>query len=113
MHFAQLRHAFVLAVLLGASAALGGHRAAVAAEGDFAGPVDIGGGRHMYLECRGTGGPTVILESGYHDSAQPWSLNDAFPPAVLIGVARVTKVCAYDRPGTLLYTDPPSHHRPK
>ena len=107
MHIAQLCHAFALAVLLGAGAALGGHRAAVAAEGDFAGPVDIGGSRHMYLECRGTGGPTVILESGYHDSAQPWTLNDAFPPAVLIGVAGFAKVCAYDRPGTLIYTDPP------
>ena len=55
----------------------------------------------------GTGSPTVILESGYHDSSQPWSLNDGFPPAVLPGVAGFTKICAYDRPGTLLYTDPP------
>jgi pimeloyl-ACP methyl ester carboxylesterase len=78
-----------------------------AESGDFAGSVDIGGGRKLYLECHGTGGPTVILESGYHDSSQPWSLSDAYPPAVLPGVARFTKVCAYDRPGTLLYTDPP------
>jgi pimeloyl-ACP methyl ester carboxylesterase len=82
--------------------------AAHAAEsGDFAGLVDIGGGRRLYLECHGAGGPTVILESGYHDSSQPWSLSDAYPPAVLPGVAGFTKVCAYDRPGTLLYTDPP------
>jgi pimeloyl-ACP methyl ester carboxylesterase len=73
----------------------------------FANQVDIGGGRKLYLECRGTGSPTVILESGYHDSSQPWSLNDGFPPAVLPGVAGFTKICAYDRPGTLLYTDPP------
>jgi pimeloyl-ACP methyl ester carboxylesterase len=76
-------------------------------EGAFASQVDIGGGRKLYLECRGTGSPTVILESGYHDSSQPWSLNDGFPPAVLPGVAGFTKICAYDRPGTLLYTDPP------
>ena len=31
---------------------------------DFAGLVNIGG-RKMYLECRGTGSPIVILESGY------------------------------------------------
>ena len=32
-----------------------------AASGDFAGLIDIGGGRKMYLECRGTGSPTVVL----------------------------------------------------
>jgi pimeloyl-ACP methyl ester carboxylesterase len=74
---------------------------------EFAGKVDIGGGRKLYLECRGTGAPTVILEAGYHDSSQPWSLSDGHPPPVLPGVAGFTKVCAYDRPGTLLYTDPP------
>jgi hypothetical protein len=30
-------------------------------EGDFAGLVDIGGGRKMYMECRGKGSPTVVL----------------------------------------------------
>jgi pimeloyl-ACP methyl ester carboxylesterase len=78
-----------------------------ASEGDFSRQVDIGGGRKLYLECRGSGSPTVILESGYHDSSQPWILADAYPPAVLPGVAGITRVCAYDRPGTLLYTDPP------
>ena len=74
---------------------------------DSAGPVEIGGGRKLFLECRGAGGPTVILESGYHDSSQPWSLADFYPPPVLSGVAAFTRVCAYDRPGTLLYSDPP------
>jgi pimeloyl-ACP methyl ester carboxylesterase len=36
-----------------------------------------------------------------------WGFEHAYPPAVLPGVSRFTKVCAYDRPGTLLYTDPP------
>lgn len=31
---------------------------------DFAGLVDIGGGGKMYLECRGTGSPTVVLVAG-------------------------------------------------
>jgi pimeloyl-ACP methyl ester carboxylesterase len=74
---------------------------------DFAKQIDIGGGRKLYLECHGTGSPTVILESGYHDSSQPWSLSDGYPPAVLPGTAAFTKVCANDRPGTLLYTNPP------
>jgi hypothetical protein len=29
--------------------------------------VDIGGGRKMYLECRGAGSPTVVLISGVFD----------------------------------------------
>ena len=37
--------------------------ASPAATGDFSGLVDIGG-RSLYLECRGQGSPTVILESG-------------------------------------------------
>ncbi|MBV9518270.1 MAG: alpha/beta fold hydrolase [Hyphomicrobiales bacterium] len=74
---------------------------------DFGGPVDIGGDRKLYLICRGTGKPTVILESGYHESSDAWITADAFPPAVLPGVAGFTRVCAYDRPGTARYTDPP------
>jgi len=31
---------------------------------DFAGLVDIGGGRKMYMECRGKGSPTVVFVSG-------------------------------------------------
>lgn len=79
------------------------------AAGDFAGPVDIGGGREMYLECRGTGSPTVVLVSGYHDSADLWTLSEVTPPvpgeAVLPGIARQHRVCAFDRPGTLRYSE--------
>jgi pimeloyl-ACP methyl ester carboxylesterase len=74
---------------------------------DFAGLVNIGNGRKMYLECRGKGGPTVILESGYRGDATVWSLAE-HTPAVLPGVARFTRVCAYDRPGTVGAT--PSGH---
>ena len=88
---------------------LGGHRAAppiaVASQGDFAGLVDIGGGRQLYLECRGTGSPTVVLEAGYRGSARVWSedLHQSGAPRtmVLAGVAAYTRVCAYDRPGTV------------
>jgi pimeloyl-ACP methyl ester carboxylesterase len=72
---------------------------------DFGGLVDIGGGRRIYLECRGAGGPTVVLEAGYRASARIWS-EDFRPSAVsrtmvLAGVATYTRVCAYDRPGTI------------
>lgn len=66
----------------------------------------------MYLECHGKGGPTVILESGYHDSSDPWAESDATSPAVgpavLPRLAGERRVCAYDRPGTLRYSNPPS-----
>jgi pimeloyl-ACP methyl ester carboxylesterase len=74
-----------------------------AASGDFAGPVDIGG-RSIYLECHGTGSPTVILVSGYRTSGRYWT-DDLLHPddprrMVLSGVAESTRVCTYDRPGT-------------
>jgi pimeloyl-ACP methyl ester carboxylesterase len=75
----------------------------VATGGDFAGLVDIGG-RSLYLECHGEGGPTVVLVAGYRASARYWT-DDLLHPddprqMVLPGVAQFTRVCAYDRPGT-------------
>jgi pimeloyl-ACP methyl ester carboxylesterase len=75
-----------------------------AASGDFAGLVDIGG-RDLYLECRGEGTPTVILEAGAYGRGDVWT-RDLEQPAgertmVLPGVAAFTRVCAYDRPGTI------------
>ena len=46
--------------------------ASPAATGDFSGLVDIGG-RSLYLECRGQGSPTVILEAGAGGRADVWS----------------------------------------
>ena len=72
-------------------------------KGDFAGLVDVGDGHKMYLECRGTGSPTVILESGYRNDAEIWStplepgMSTVFPQ-----VDKFTRICAYDRPGTFL-----------
>jgi pimeloyl-ACP methyl ester carboxylesterase len=80
-------------------------RAPPVSKGDFGGLVDIGGGRRIYLECRGTGSPTVVLEAGYRSSARVWSedLRESGAPRtmVLAGVAAYTRVCAYDRPGTV------------
>ena len=80
-----------------------------AASGDFADLVDIGGGRKMYLTCRGEGSPTVILVAGYRDRGDPWSTDLLHPDSgrtmVLPGVATLTRVCAYDRPGTALDED--------
>jgi pimeloyl-ACP methyl ester carboxylesterase len=92
-------------------------------EGDFAGLVDIGGGRKIYMECSGTGSPTVVLIAGKGNGARDgWSetLDPADPvheaptdqvavgkgdlkeseSAVFPSVAKFTRVCAYSRPGT-------------
>lgn len=37
--------------------------AAMTPQPERAGTVDIGDGREIYLQCRGTGGPTVVLVS--------------------------------------------------
>jgi pimeloyl-ACP methyl ester carboxylesterase len=88
--------------------------APAAAGGDFARRVRIGGGRRLYLECRGTGRPTVILVSGYGNGGDVWSLLDpgVRRPPVLAGVARHSRVCAYDRPNTIRQPDRPGRSDP-
>ncbi|WP_217424034.1 alpha/beta fold hydrolase [Agromyces sp. Marseille-P2726] len=79
-------------------------------DGDRAGLVDIGDGREMYLECSGTGAPTVVFISGAGVAADNWRYTgdptDASDPAspaetaVFPETAAFTTACAYDRPGT-------------
>ena len=75
-----------------------------ASEGDFCGLVGVAGWHWLYLECRGNGSPTVGLQSGFGNAAGIWSLAEADPPAVQPGVATFTRVCSYDRPGSLITT---------
>jgi pimeloyl-ACP methyl ester carboxylesterase len=90
------------------------------ADGDFAGLVDIGDGRSLYLDCEGVGSPTVFIIPGKGSYAEVWNVvvpaDDPIrsSPYDLIGqanlepsanaaqptVARTTRVCAYDRPNT-------------
>lgn len=67
--------------------------------------VDIGG-RKIFLTCAGTGSPTVILVSGYRNDAEIWTV-DLRPGVTTVfdGVSRFTRVCASDRPGTILDKD--------
>jgi pimeloyl-ACP methyl ester carboxylesterase len=88
---------FLLFLLVTALLPTAAHAAVI---GDFAGLVDIGGGRKMYLECRGTGSPTVVLVAGLRGSAEDWTIADKSLPAVFAEVAKFTRVGAYDRPGT-------------
>ena len=77
---------------------------AAAAAADFAGEVEIRDGRGLYMECRGRGTPTVILEAGLRSRGDFWSVR-AEPGqrrTVFGSVSRFTRVCEYDRPGTTL-----------
>ena len=67
---------------------------------DTAGPVDIGGGRKMYVECQGDGAPAVVIVAGAKASAADWTEAAPDAPNVFAAVGEFTEVCAYDRPGT-------------
>jgi pimeloyl-ACP methyl ester carboxylesterase len=61
--------------------------------------VDIGGGRRIQLDCRGTGAPVVVFESGLDNlGSLSWA-------AVHDSVARSTRACAYSRAG-IMWSDP-------
>ncbi|WP_156028231.1 alpha/beta fold hydrolase, partial [Candidatus Solirubrobacter pratensis] len=62
--------------------------------------VAIGGRRSLYLECVGSGSPTVVLEAGF--GADTFSWRDVQPE-----VGRSTRACAYDRAGTGNSVAPP------
>jgi pimeloyl-ACP methyl ester carboxylesterase len=65
--------------------------------------VSISPSRTMHLECEGSGGPTVVLIAGGYNSGAIWSMPYDFNhpgPTVFSEVAKTTRVCAYDRPGT-------------
>jgi pimeloyl-ACP methyl ester carboxylesterase len=50
------------------------------------------GGRALYLDCRGTGTPTIVLEAGSGADSSTWV-------AVHDELAATTRTCAYDRAG--------------
>lgn len=89
---------------------------------DFAGAVELGDGRRIFMQCSGRGYPTVVLIAGKGTDAADWNqVLDAGDPvrndpldqvgaglgnlhdsdgAVFPAVAAFTRVCAYDRPDT-------------
>ena len=64
--------------------------------------VDVGGYK-MHMDCSGEGSPVVILDSGLGDSYISWK-------KVQPGIAKITRVCSYDRAG-LGYSDSSPHPR--
>jgi hypothetical protein len=86
----------VLVVLLcvgcGGEAPKSGTAAKGAEKGIGAGGLVDVGGRRLYVECTGSGSPTVVLEAGLGLSSDSWT-------GVLPEIGRTTRVCAYDRAG--------------
>jgi pimeloyl-ACP methyl ester carboxylesterase len=62
--------------------------------------VSIGDGRSLYMDCVGSGSPTVVLEAGVGADTHSWQ--DVQPE-----VGRGTRTCAYDRAGTGNSVAPP------
>jgi pimeloyl-ACP methyl ester carboxylesterase len=109
-----------LCVLIAILAVLAGGCARSAADPGPSGLFDVGDGRKLFLECQGTGGPTVFIIPGKGSYAQAWNyvvppddpirsspydiITEAklapSPDAVQPTVAKTTQVCAYDRPNT-------------
>lgn len=65
---------------------------AVAADSKPGQQVGLPDGRKINLRCRGSGRPTVLLESGFGAASGAWY-------KVQPELARTTRVCAYDRAG--------------
>lgn len=81
---------------------------------------NIGGGRSLFLDCQGSGSPTVFIIPGKGSYAEAWNVvvgpDDPIrsspydiieqarlgpsPDAVQPTLARHSRVCAYDRPNT-------------
>jgi pimeloyl-ACP methyl ester carboxylesterase len=117
------RLSWLLLPLLSAVFCAGLLSAAQADDGEnSSGLVEIGGGRSLYVEVQGYGSPAVVLISGKGVDASDWMQilepNDPAhkspsddvatglgtfvdsPDSVFPTVARLTRVCAYDRPDT-------------
>jgi pimeloyl-ACP methyl ester carboxylesterase len=91
--------AVVAGVVLGFSLSVlqaGGWEGWLARRGVVPGYADLGRavpaleGRRVYLDCRGSGSPTVVLEAGMGSDARSWG--SVFP-----ALARETRTCAYSR----------------
>jgi pimeloyl-ACP methyl ester carboxylesterase len=64
--------------------------------------VDVGG-RNLHLNCQGKGSPTVVIETGSGIPSFHWW-------HVQSELAKITRVCTYDRPG-YGWSDPAPRHR--
>jgi pimeloyl-ACP methyl ester carboxylesterase len=83
--------ALLACVLVGCD--LGNGMSAASAESRPRRLVQLPDGRNLNLKCSGRGAPTILLESGFGASPGAWG-------RVQPQLARMTRVCAYDRAGS-------------
>ncbi|GAA2231728.1 alpha/beta hydrolase [Herbiconiux moechotypicola] len=76
--------------------------AAATSASPIAGLFDVGGGRKIYLECSGSGSPTVVFVGGLRAGGDYWSRASDGQKPVYPAIAENTRACTYDRPGTVL-----------
>ena len=50
--------------------------------------------RKLFIQCMGSGSPTILMEAGGGDDSSAW------PRSMIADLAGQTMVCAYDRAGT-------------
>ena len=106
-----------LAALIGVAVVACGHTGAPPPR---SGSIDIGNGRTLFLDCQGSGTPTVFIIPGKGSYAEVWNVvvpqddpirsspYDIIEQAKLTPsqnatqplVAKTTRVCSYDRPNT-------------
>ena len=65
--------------------------------------IDVGG-YNLWIVCRGTGSPTIVLDAGFGDDSQAW---DPIIPAVVA----LSQTCVYDRAGLGASEPPPQAAR--
>jgi pimeloyl-ACP methyl ester carboxylesterase len=82
----------VLTALVAVAGAVETVRGATASTPSAAGKTDDVGGHRLYLECTGTGSPTVVLANGFAEHTPSWTW-------IAPQVAGDTRVCTYDRAG--------------
>jgi len=75
------------------------------ATGDFTGLINLPNGHRLYLECHGTGSPTVIFEAGLRSRGDIWasSRDGGANTGAFSRSTPHTHACIYDRPGTLAH----------
>src|SRR5437016_11263637 len=86
----QLKHRSIIATMRGSCVAglLALLCAVASSQTKF---IDVDGHR-MYAKCAGSGGPTVVFDSGFGDGLDSWN-------PVFSSIARFAHVVAYDRAG--------------
>jgi pimeloyl-ACP methyl ester carboxylesterase len=94
----------MIALVLVMAPSAAGQTTGSPSDGDFAGRVAIDEGREVYVECHGSGSPTVIFVSGLRSRGDIWSWSaEGDNTGVQPRVSPFTRSCAYDRPGTLAH----------